>query len=413
MPDITDNERDDIREAETEAPASMPVADVTDGDEASAAHGEPEGLESLIGEIIDGLPDNDGTEVPPDASAERPVETDLPEDDWGDDGDDIVAMGQVAEVITDAQAYQGPMATTPWGSRAARLSWSDGSAPTRSRVGAMLASAAAGLAIGVVGTLMILGATKAPDIGSPETAALPSSGTVGEDGLDSAMVSYDIDGGTVSLSVRDVIERTGSLESAKDDKSGEYCIPSAEKALEAVRDDIVEHEAEAHGISVTDGDILEYASDTYGVSTIDELARQVGLDEEETERQLRDRVVISKLKGDVTGNRKLLPLVEPPSPDDGIPTTMTEGYAAYIINLAGDEWDAGAAKWSSESGAFAKALDGMAFDGQTASYDMARKAYDVVRQRNDAIRESIDGSWSEYLNGLLRKTTVRIETAAR
>lgn len=329
-----------------------------------------------------------------------------------DDRYGLVTMSQETTVIADM-----PAGMSQRHSPVPKRRRHDPKAPEDGRyrvsVGGMVACLLVGLAIGVLVTFIVTSEVgKGAKVTEDDGRELVS-GTVAADALDAEMVRYSYGDDEVSLSVRDVITMTGSLESMRDEATKRYSVPSAEKALEAVRNDIVRRDAERHGIEVTDGDVLGYVSDTYGVATVDELSQQVGLSDEETERQLRERLVIKFLKEDVVGEKELLPLVEPPAPDDGDPETLNGVYAAYIINLAGDEWDVEGNRWRSDESAFAKALADTPFDGGLASYDMARKAYDVVRQRNEEIQRTIDGAWSDYINDMFRQATVTLSGASR
>lgn len=281
------------------------------------------------------------------------------------------------------------------------------------RVLPLLACLLVGTALGVMLSVVVSSMPKSGGTGEEGgDAPTLSEGVVDADGLDAEMVRYEHGGQSVSLSVRDVIELTGSLDSMADGAS--YRIPSAEKALEAVRNDLVLAEAARQGIDVSDGDVLDYVSETYGLATVDELARQVGLDVDETERQLRERLLIGTLKKNVTGDRTPDAVVEPFSPDDGDPQAMLESYALYIRSLVGDEWDDEAAGWRDPNGTFAREFADMPFDGATASYDMAQRAYDAVRRRNEEIQQSVDGAWSDYVNEMFRETTITfVGTAGR
>lgn len=343
-------------------------------------------------------------------------ETDGDEDDFGDDqgyfdddaDDMLVSMPQDTTVITkgsvtmlDAETAESPSPST----RRVKTE------RYRVSLGATFASLFVGLAIGVVATFLAM-TTALHEVethSADEVVAIP--GDVNEEQLSTEMVRYEYGGETFSLSVKDVIEETGSLESMR---SGDrYSIPSAERAVEAVRNAVVLAEAQKHGIDISDGDILDYVADSYGIATVDELAQQVGLDVDETKRQLKDRLIIRSLKKEVSGDQELIPLVEPPAPDDGDPGTMTERYGEYIRSLAGDEWNSVDNVWANPDGVFSKAFEASMFDGYVASYDMARTAYDVVHHKNEEIQADIDSAWSNYLNDLFRKTHITILTLSR
>ena len=402
---------------------------LSQGDESHVAQGEENELDDLVSTLLEetqAVPNPQTGEASAPAFADAPVEEPDEEDVWddgsitpyvgiygsGDEGNVLVPMSHETTVISD----------TPSGG-----SWQRSPEPKRRRhdpkapedgkykvsVGSMVACLLVGLAIGVLVTFIVTSEVGKGSQTAEDDGKALVSGTVGTDSLDTEMVRYSYGEDEVSLSVRDVITLTGSLDSMRDEATKRYSVPSAEKALEAVRNDIVQKDAERHGIRVTDGDVLEYVSDTYGVATVDELAQQVELSNEETERQLRERLIIKFLKEDVVGDKHLLPLVEPPLPDDGDPEVLTEIYATYIVNLAGDEWDMAGNRWKSDESAFAKALADTPFEGGLASYDMARKAYDVVHQRNEEIQRTIDGAWSDYINNMFRQTTVTLSVASR
>lgn len=353
----------------------------------------------------------DGAEAGPDDWQDGPLVTvigsDGHDDDRGDE-DMLVSLPQDTTIITQGTVTASDSEAE---TKKARRMAESGVERYRVSMGAMFATLFVGLAIGVVATFLVMRGEMASDESpADKVSVLPAS--IEKSKLSTQMVSYEYDGATCSMSVRDVIEATGSLDSMKSD-GDMYSVPSTEKAVEAVRNAVVLAEAEKHGIEVSDGDIQDYVLDSYGVATVEELSQQVGLAPEETERQLKERLVIRFLKREVTGAQELVPLVEPMAPDDGDSTMMTERYGEYIRSLAGDEWNSTDNVWTDPDGMFAQAFSENMFDGHVASYDMAKTAYDVVRRKNEAIQSNIDKAWSDYLNELFRKVHITIMTLSR
>lgn len=432
------DDQTDGRDVENSTPSQEPSSEPSDEgmDEAKATDvSSAETLDELVDILLDDDGGEDTGEPPQDAKSdgENPNEQDE-RDDWGDGSfvsdsafaaslsvigaqqdearvhdepyrhkhatdDSLVAMPTSASVIT-----QGPVTAPADGRR-------QGERRYQTSLVAMFACLFVGLAMGVVttflGTRALSGKADVPDDTVAE--AMPTKVSKKELGME--MARYDYDGKTYVLSVRDVIELTGSLDSMEGDDG--YAVPSSEKAVEAVRNAVVFSEAKKHGITVDEGDILDYVSETYGVPTVDELSQQVGIDVSDAKRQLRDRLIVKRLKDEVTGTTSLIPLTEPMIPDNGDSSAYDVRYAEYIKSLAGDEWNSESNTWNNPDGSFAKAFGENSFNGNEASYDMARIAYDVVNSRNNEIRSSVDKAWSEYVNDLFRRVSVTICTLSR
>ncbi len=95
-------------------------------------------------------------------------------------------------------------------------------------------------------------------------------------------------------------------------------------------------------------------------------------------------------------------------PENGDSSTTSAAYAAYIIDLAGDEWDEEAGTWASEDGAYASALSGEEFTADSASYAQAQKAYAVASQEYATKASSASQDWTAYVSELFAKADLTV-----
>lgn len=98
----------------------------------------------------------------------------------------------------------------------------------------------------------------------------------------------------------------------------------------------------------------------------------------------------------------------PEEPENGDSAAVSAEYAAYIIDLAGKEWDKEAGTWASPDGTYATALAGEEFTADSASYAQAQKAYAAAYQ--DYAKHAADSnqSWTEYVNALFAKADITL-----
>ena len=85
-------------------------------------------------------------------------------------------------------------------------------------------------------------------------------------------------------------------------------------------------------------------------------------------------------------------------------------YAAYIIDLAGGEWDTERDDWASQDGPFAQALHDYELSKEASSYAAATTAYEVAYQLYNANVTSANTEWTAFVNSLLCGAKVAVSS---
>lgn len=230
-------------------------------------------------------------------------------------------------------------------------------------------------------------------------SAAPGSALLAEGQLDATVASYTYKGARHDITAREAIESQYSLDSMKTD-DGMYRAPSAETLVAYVRTQILLDEAEARGIEVTDDEVAAYAEQTYGTSDFATLSTQYGLSEDQVREITRNSTMIEKLYDQIAPASTVALPEEPEQPADGDTSTRSKAYADYIINLAGDEWDAETGTWASTDGPYATALQGMDVTADSASYEEAIIAYYVAYQEYATQASESRQTWTDFANTL-------------
>lgn len=230
-------------------------------------------------------------------------------------------------------------------------------------------------------------------------SAAPGSALLTEGQLDATVASYTYKGARHDITAREAIESQYSLDSMKTD-DGMYRAPSAETLVAYVRTQILLDEAEARGIEVTDDEVAAYAEQTYGTSDFATLSTQYGLSEDQAREIVRNSTMIEKLYNQIAPASTVALPEEPEQPADGDTSTRSKAYADYIINLAGDEWDAETGTWASTDGPYATALQGMDVTADSASYEEAIIAYYVAYQEYATQASQSSQAWTDFANTL-------------
>lgn len=230
-------------------------------------------------------------------------------------------------------------------------------------------------------------------------SSAPGSALLTEGQLDATVASYTYKGARHDITAREAIESQYSLDSMKTD-DGMYRAPSAETLVAYVRTQILLNEAEARGIEVTDDEVTAYAEQTYGTSDFATLATQYGLSEDQAREIVRNSAMIEKLYNQIAPASTVALPEEPEQPADGDTSTRSKAYADYIINLAGDEWDAETGTWASTDGPYATALQGMDVTADSASYEEAIIAYYVAYQEYATQASESSQTWTDFANTL-------------
>ena len=290
-------------------------------------------------------------------------------------------------------------------------------------MGAWIGIAVAALVIGILIGNFALGGGGAGASGALGKTSLT------EAELDTTVGTYTSNGKTVSISAREVIEQSSSLDAAKD-ADGNYTVPTADTVLTVARNKIIAAEAESRGLTVTDEDLSSYAEETLGTSDIDSIASSYGMDAETVTELLRQSAQMTKLRDEVVTATETEAPEAPAVPEyattdeegNGLPTeeqqaaqekantTPKPEYAEYIIKLAGDEWDAEKGTWVAADGPYATALADYEVTADAATYEAAQAAYYVAYQDYSSAQSEVSSQWTDFVNGLLSNSSIQIST---
>ena len=261
------------------------------------------------------------------------------------------------------------------------------------------------IAIAVIAVIVaaILGYVIGSDTFGPKGVG---SATLTEDQLDSVVATWTFDGATNKITARQAIESQYSLDTVKDE-NGTYPTPSADVILAHARNQVLLKEAEKRDVKIDDKELAAAAEDTLGTSDFSTIASQYQVTEDQAKEIVRQQVTIQKLYKTIVKDAPTAPAA-PEEPENGDSAAVSAEYAAYIIDLAGKEWDKEAGTWASPDGTYATALAGEEFTADSASYAQAQKAYAAAYQ--DYAKHAADSnqSWTEYVNTLFAKADITL-----
>lgn len=267
-----------------------------------------------------------------------------------------------------------------------------------------LVCAVVALAVGLCGGYFAFGGAQGGASGS-----LSGKTTVKKAELDSTIATYTYKGKTYKVSARDVVNSTSSLSSQKQD-DGTYKLPSVDGVLSYARSAIIQQEAEAKGIKVSEKDMKSYAQSTLGSSDYSSIASSYGMSKSTVKALVKQSAEMQKLRDKVVKTKAGTAPTAPTEPSDGNTQTASADYAKYIINLAGDEWDAQKGTWSGKGGSYETALKSYTVTVDSATYEAAQAAYYVAYQEYSQKQTKVSSEWTEYVNGLLCNATVSISS---
>ena len=261
------------------------------------------------------------------------------------------------------------------------------------------------IAIAVIAVIVaaILGYVIGSDTFGPKGVG---SATLTEDQLDSVVATWTLDGATNKITARQAIESQYSLDTVKDE-NGTYPTPTADVILAYARNQVLLKEAEKRDVKIDDKELAAAAEDTLGTSDFSTIASQYRVTEDQAKEIVRQQVTIQKLYKTIVKDAPTAPAA-PEEPENGDSAAVSAEYAAYIIDLAGKEWDKEAGTWASPDGTYATALAGEEFTADSASYAQAQKAYAAAYQ--DYAKHAADSnqSWTEYVNTLFAKADITL-----
>lgn len=224
--------------------------------------------------------------------------------------------------------------------------------------------------------------------------------------LDATVATWKFKGASHKISAREAIESQYSLDSVKDE-DGNYPAPSADAVLSYVRNRILLEEASKQGIELSDEDLSSSAEASLGTSDFSAIADQYGVSENQAKQIVREQGTIQKLYQSVMDDAPAMPKA-PAEPESGDENEAKAEYAAYIIDLAGKEWDAEAGTWAKLDGAYATALAGEEITPESATYAQAQKAYAVAYQQYMLESQGANAKWTSYVNELFGEADVEL-----
>lgn len=227
-----------------------------------------------------------------------------------------------------------------------------------------------------------------------------------ESELDATVATWKFKGASHKISAREAIESQYSLDSAKDE-DGNYPAPSADVVLSYVRNRILLEEASKQGIELSDEELSSSAETSLGTSDFSAIADQYGVSEDQAKQIVREQGTIQKLYQSVMDDAPAMPKA-PAEPESGDENEAKAEYAAYIIDLAGKEWDAEAGTWAKLDGAYATALAGEEITPESATYAQAQKAYAVAYQQYMLESQGANAKWTSYVNELFGEADVEL-----
>lgn len=227
-----------------------------------------------------------------------------------------------------------------------------------------------------------------------------------ESELDATVATWKFKGASHKISAREAIESQYSLDSVKDE-DGNYPAPSADAVLAYVRNRILLEEASKQGIELSDEELSSSAEISLGTSDFSAIADQYGVSEDQAKQIVREQGTIQKLYQSVMDDAPAMPKA-PAEPESGDENEAKAEYAAYIIDLAGKEWDAEAGTWAKLDGAYATALAGEEITPESATYAQAQKAYAVAYQQYMLESQGANAKWTSYVNELFGEADVEL-----
>lgn len=227
-----------------------------------------------------------------------------------------------------------------------------------------------------------------------------------ESELDATVATWKFKGASHKISAREAIESQYSLDSVKDE-GGNYPAPSADAVLSYVRNRILLEEASKQGIELSDEDLSSSAEASLGTSDFSAIADQYGVSEDQAKQIVCEQGTIQKLYQSVMDDAPAMPKA-PAEPESGDENEAKAEYAAYIIDLAGKEWDAEAGTWAKLDGAYATALAGEEITPESATYAQAQKAYAVAYQQYMLESQGANAKWTSYVNELFGEADVEL-----
>ena len=271
----------------------------------------------------------------------------------------------------------------------------------------MLVALAAGVAIGLF--VLPRASVPAPVTGSKTLISLPGRIAVTEDELDTPMGTYTYKGTETTVTVREAIEESMSLDAARN-SDGTYDIPSADAVLSIARNHFLLEDAKARGIAASDEDALAYAKEVWGTDDLAVIAASYSMTQDQAKKLMKESATIKKLRDAVVATKEPAAVKEPAAPEGGKEDEPMPEYGAYIMELVGDEWDEGKNTWAREDGPYFAELKNYTISRDGATYSAAKAAYGVALTQSAATEQQTSTEWTTYVNQILSDVTVQLGT---
>lgn len=282
----------------------------------------------------------------------------------------------------------------------------DGDAPARKRtfdtvhlVIAMVVALVVGLAAGAFGGRLSLG--------GDGIISLAGKTTLSEAELDSTIATYTYNGTTYPVTAREVIEQSSSIEAAANE-DGTYNVPSPDELVYYAQSEVTLIDAESRGLTVSDEEVAAYAEQYFGSSDYATIASTYGIDEDTAKSVLTDSALRVKLRDAVVSTTMPELPTAPAEPEEGAEDTPTAEYAAYIIDLVGDEWDSETGTWATTDGDYYATLSTYEITNDSATYAAAEAAYSVAYDLYSTAATEVSAEWTSYVNTLFSNTSMQL-----
>lgn len=259
------------------------------------------------------------------------------------------------------------------------------------------------LAVGVAAGYFLLGGAG--------TISLNGRTTLSTGELDSAVATYTVDGRTVRVTAREVLEESSGGAELTTNEDGTYDVPSASDVLTYAQNQIILADADARGLTATDDEVDEFVSANLGTD-LATLATSWGIDEDAARSVVADAVTMRKLQDEVATTELPEQPTAPSEPAEGAEEEPTAEYAQYVIGLLGDEWDADANDWARTDGTYYATLSGYEISNDAATYAAASAAYSVASSVYEEAYNQVSEELSAYTDALLSKATIQIGSLA-
>lgn len=273
------------------------------------------------------------------------------------------------------------------------------------------------LAVGVLVGLFALPAVLRPSAGAGTSAGAPSlfapavAGrvTIDESELDQPLGSYTYQGTTTTISVREAIEESVSLD-AVHNSDGTYDIPGADAVLAIARNRLLLQEAETRGIAASEQDTLAYVREVWQTEDYAVIAASYSMTTDQVKKLMQESATIKKLRDAVATTKPASGPAAPNPPEAGKEDEPMKEYADYIMALMGDEWNAEANTWAREDGPYHEKLINFTISNDGATYSAAQEAYFVAQAQSVAGGQEASTEWTTFVNTILSNVTVELNT---